>query len=113
MVDAHGIVGGNRTVEKRPVRAAGILLAQLVENAVFIPEAQHLALHRGEVGDLGNGAVRHFGLKMYRNIRAVNPFDCPSRHIGIPASPHLPRVDSRGSDTVEEQCLDIDCAYPS
>src|SRR5580704_1109721 len=57
VMHAHGIVRGDRSVEKRPARAICILLAQLVENAILLPEAQHLALHGGEVRHFWNWFV--------------------------------------------------------
>ncbi len=49
VVDSHRIVGRYRAVDERPVFAAAILLAQLVEYSVFLPEPEHLMLHIREV----------------------------------------------------------------
>src|SRR5580700_11731611 len=57
VMHAHGIIRRDRPVEERPARAICILLAQLVENAILLPEAQHLALHGGEVRHFWNWFV--------------------------------------------------------
>src|SRR5262249_50199630 len=41
VVYAHRVVGGNRPVEKRPLRLAAILFAQFVERAGALPELEN------------------------------------------------------------------------
>ena len=57
VMHAHGIVGGDGSVEERPARAVGVLRAQFVENAVLFPEAQDVALHGGKVGYSWHGPI--------------------------------------------------------
>ena len=40
VVDAHRVVGGDRAVEKRPLRLAAVLLAQLLEGLGPLPKLQ-------------------------------------------------------------------------
>src|SRR5712692_937309 len=47
VMDAHGIVGGNRSVDKRPARAAGVLRAQFGKNVLLLPETQDAVFQLG------------------------------------------------------------------
>ena len=49
VMHAHRVVGGDWPVEERPARAVPILLPQLLERAVLVPEFEDPALHRREV----------------------------------------------------------------
>ena len=51
-MDAHRIVGGDRSVEERPARFAAIFGAKLFEDLVFVPKPQNGALPGREI-DLG------------------------------------------------------------
>jgi hypothetical protein len=49
VVDAHGVVGGDGTVEEGPARPAGVLRPELREGADVVPELQNVALLGGEI----------------------------------------------------------------
>src|SRR5262249_9963218 len=49
VVDAHRVVGRDRAVEKRPLRLAAILLAELLERANALPELQNGPLLSREI----------------------------------------------------------------
>jgi len=56
VVDAHGIVGRDGSVEEAPLRLAGVLGAELLEDLFALPEGEDFAFERGEIGlrlDLG------------------------------------------------------------
>ena len=40
VVNAHGVVGGDGTVEEAPARFAGVESAAFVEDAVLVPERE-------------------------------------------------------------------------
>src|SRR5207249_2727696 len=50
VVHAHGVVGRDRPIEKRPLRLARILSAKPLEGMRFLPEFQDLVLAGNEVG---------------------------------------------------------------
>src|SRR5205085_1393762 len=59
VVDAHRVVGGDRTVEKRPLRLAAILLAQLLKRLATVPELKDGPLLGGEIDLRFNLRKRH------------------------------------------------------
>ena len=63
MVDAHGVVGGDRAVDEGPL---GLTLAQgdhLLEGALLLPELEHLPLLGGEIDFVGDFGKWHVGLR--------------------------------------------------
>jgi hypothetical protein len=59
VVDPHRVVGGDRPVEKRPLRPPGDLGAQLLKGAGGLPKSQHLVLAGHQAG-VGFDAFKHF-----------------------------------------------------
>ena len=55
-VDGERLVRGHRAVDERPLRAAAVLRAQLLEGALPLPELEDLQLERIGVGLVGRGS---------------------------------------------------------
>ena len=49
MVDAHGVIGRNRTVNERPARIVFVLCDELVEGSGILPKLEDPMLHAGKV----------------------------------------------------------------
>ena len=61
VVHAHRVVGGDRPVDEREGRPAGVLRAQLLERPVAIPALEHPVLERDVIGLGGDGCEGGIG----------------------------------------------------
>jgi hypothetical protein len=59
MVDAHGIVGGDRPVEEAEPLAPAVLLAELVEDPLPLPPGEDLLLEGCVIGNGWERFVRY------------------------------------------------------
>ena len=49
VMHAHGVVGGDRAVEKTPLRLAGVFLAELLEHVLLGPKLQDLVFSADKI----------------------------------------------------------------
>ena len=76
VMHAHRIIGRYRPVEERPARAIRRLPAQLVENAVLLPEEQDVALHGREIGNSRNRFIHAQGSVRPEETKSQPIFQC-------------------------------------
>ena len=88
MVDAHGVVGGNRSVDEGPGGTVRQLCAQLIENPVLRPPCEDALLH---------GGVCHLSVKGLEHLAGHGKFDAPQVNRAISRSDVLQAPGNRES----------------
>src|SRR6266513_1291378 len=97
VMDAHRLdVGGDRSVDERVPRPAGVLAAQRLEALLALPQVEHAVLELRQVESRSDRCESRFLLR--RHLRAFSrKTKTPSRHLGT--------ASSRGTTQVGAACV--------
>jgi hypothetical protein len=69
MMDAHGVIGSDGTIEKRPFWSSRVLDSQLLKNVMLLPETKDYAFVLCEIDFCLNLRKRHTSFLLVKRMR--------------------------------------------